>query len=470
MSFASGVMPAVWKHSFLDPILKAGDRSDVRNYRPICSISTIPKVMEKLLVGALRPAMRQFIVPEQHGFIGGRSTTTSLLTFQEVVLRAFEEGCQVDCVYTDFAKAFDKVPHQRLLLKLEAFGIFGRLLAWLASYLADRRLTVRLKSACSHSFMALSGVPQGSHLGPLLFLIFINDVGSVLPSDVGFLVYADDIKLFRRVAGVEDGRALQAGLDRLDRWCVVNGLLLSTPKCCVVSFSRSPSPILFEYSSSGSALSRKNVVRDLGVLLDSQLSFVDHIELIVGRAMRALGFLRRTARDFTDPTALVSLFNALVRPVLEYASPVWSPFYAVHSLALERVQNHFLRFVGSRTGTRWWDVDAGAVRREHGWASLADRRAYLDSAFFLGLLRGLVDAPSLLQSVNLHVPGYLTRNPALFWSRFAVTNYQHHAPLPRMARNLNSFLLERGNVDVFSDPVGRIRGDLKSFFRVKGQY
>ncbi|CAB0018453.1 unnamed protein product, partial [Nesidiocoris tenuis] len=443
MSFASGVMPAVWKHSFLNPILKAGDRSDVRNYRPICSISTIPKVMEKLLVGALRPAMRQFIVPEQHGFIGGRSTTTSLLTFQEVVLRAFEEGCQVDCVYTDFAKAFDKVPHQRLLLKLEAFGIFGRLLAWLASYLADRRLTVRLKSACSHSFMALSGFPQGSHLGPLLFLIFINDVGSVLPSDVGFLVYADDIKLFRRVAGVEDGRALQAGLDRLDRWCVVNGLLLSTPKCCVVSFSRSPSPILFEYSSSGSALSRKNVVRDLGVLLDSQLSFVDHVELIVGRAMRALGFLRRTARDFTDPTALVSLFNALVRPVLEYASPVWSPFYAVHSLALERVQNHFLRFVGSRTGTRWWDVDAGAVRREHGWASLADRRTYLDSAFFLGLLRGLVDAPSLLQSVNLHVPGYPTRNPALFWSRFAVTNYQHHAPLRRMARNLNSFLLER---------------------------
>ncbi|BET00604.1 Retrotransposon protein [Nesidiocoris tenuis] len=182
-----------------------------------------------------------------------------------------------------------------------------------------------------------------------------------------------------------------------------------------------------------------------------------------------LGFLRRTARDFTDPTALVSLFNALVRPVLEYASPVWSPFYAVHSLALERVQNHFLRFVGYRTGTRWWDVDAVAVRREHGWASLADRRTYLDSAFFLGLLRGLVDAPSLLQSVNLHVPGYPTRNPALFWSRFAVTNYQHHAPLPRMARNLNSFLLERGNVDVFSDPVGRIRGDLKSFFRVKGQ-
>ncbi|CAB0007735.1 unnamed protein product [Nesidiocoris tenuis] len=133
-----------------------------------------------LLVGALRPAMRQYIVPEQHGFIGGRSTTTSLLTSQEVVLRSFEEGCQVDCVCADFAKAFNKVPHQRLLLKLESFLIFGRLLAWLASYLAEEHLLTLVHGPLR--------CPARLASGPSTFFDFLNNVGTVLPNDVGFLV------------------------------------------------------------------------------------------------------------------------------------------------------------------------------------------------------------------------------------------------------------------------------------------
>ncbi|CAB0006180.1 unnamed protein product [Nesidiocoris tenuis] len=371
----AGSFPVKWKDSYVTPIFKSGCKTLVSNYRAVCTISSIPKSFEKLVVGRLSPIFVNVIAPEQHGFIKGRSTTTNLVEFTDFVFSGFDSGEQVDVVSVDFAKAFDRVSHKHITALLQSMGVYGLILSWIESYLSDRRQFVRFKNVVSEPYRASSGIPQGSNIGPLLFVIMINSVTSIpRPEGVELLMFADDLKIFGVVSSEDDYMGIQTFLDSLQGWCLANCLHLNPAKCTAASFSRSSRLLSFPYRIGGGVLDRPASIRDLGVFMDAKLTFSHHIDAIVSKALRALGFLKRCTRDFTSMEAIVLLYKSLVRPILEYSSVVWSPYYQVHKERLERVQRRFLRYLNFKMHIPLEELDIVELAARSGLRDLEVRQ------------------------------------------------------------------------------------------------
>ena len=265
-SLEAGIFPTQWKHSFVVPIFKAGNRSDCKCYRGIATLSAIPKLFEKIVCERLEHALGDLINSSQHGFRDGRSTCTNLSIFVSNVLSGMGKSGQVDAVYIDFAKAFDRVNHRLLLRKLNLCGVDGSLLSWIESYLSGRSQAVQINSTVSYSFETNSGVPQGSHLGPLLFAIFINDLCDVF-QDSEFIMYADDVKIYRSIGSINDVHLLENDLARVEDWCRQNRMSLNVDKCEIITFSRRTQTNLvsYDYQIGDSYLRRVEQVKDLGV-------------------------------------------------------------------------------------------------------------------------------------------------------------------------------------------------------------
>lgn len=187
---------------------------------------SIPKLFEKLVTDNLSSIFKDLINPNQHGFVSGRSTVTNLSIFQSYIIQAFRGGDQVDAIYTDFSKAFDKVCHSILINKFKALGSQGALLQWIASYLSNRTQVVVVDGVKSFVYGQTSGVPQGSHLGPFLLNLFINDLQSMIRHSQ-LLLYADDAKIFKSIKSERDAELLQEDLDRVVKWSIVNELPLN---------------------------------------------------------------------------------------------------------------------------------------------------------------------------------------------------------------------------------------------------
>lgn len=213
-SLACGIFPFVWKRGIVVPIYKDGNKNDVVNYRPITILNTIAKIFESIIHDDVYRQVDSLIIESQHGFVRGKSVLTNLSIYSDFVLNNFEKGLQVDVVYTDFAKAFDKVDHGILLAKLEALGFSPNLITWIESYLKDRTLSVRIKHDYSNIFSATSGVPQGSNLGPLFFVLFINDINFIFKF-CKYSLFADDLKLFIAISNECDYMQLQYDLNQL---------------------------------------------------------------------------------------------------------------------------------------------------------------------------------------------------------------------------------------------------------------
>lgn len=232
-----GVVPIVWKKSLITPIFKSGNIHNVANYRGISKLSVVPKLFEKIICDRLSAAIRPLIIANQHGFVSRKSTESNLCEFLDFVLNSMDGGFQVDAVYTDYSKAFDKISHSILVQKLETIGVHGDLLRWLESYLRNRSQAVAVKGHISTFIPITSGVPQGSHLGPLLFNIFMNDINICFKHSHS-LLYADDTKIFAKIQTTDDCLKLQSDLNRLHEYCLRNKLFLNIDKCCIVSFTR----------------------------------------------------------------------------------------------------------------------------------------------------------------------------------------------------------------------------------------
>lgn len=375
-----------------------------------------------------------------------RSTETNLCEFTQLVSDSMDQGFQMDVVYTDYSKAFDKISHSLLIRKLSEYGIHGDLLRWLESYLRSRSQAVTIKGYCSSFVPISSGVPQGSHLGPLLFLIFINDVFmNFIHSKC--LIYADDTKIFMKISSVSDCLLLQSDLSRLVDYCVDNSLFLNTKKCHVISFCRKPKPIIFDYKFNDSIISRVSVIRDLGVYLDSKLTFNAHYESITSRAYRMLGFILRVGRVFEHPSTLLLLYNSFVRSVLEYSSSVWNPQYIVHIDNIEWIQNKFLKHCRYRFPSDSIDYIL----------SLEDRRRVKDQILLFKILSNVIESPFLLQNIFFHCPRPSSRKKKTFWTPASNTNYRKNMFLSRACDQFNDAF---SDIDIFNTSLYKFRKDV----------
>lgn len=192
------------------PVHKKGSKRDIDNYRGITNLSAVSKLFQLIIMKPLLSHCKHYLSDDQHGFMTGRSTTTNLLCLTSYVMQTMREGLQTDVIYTDLFAAFDKLNHAIAIAKLQRLGVGGSLLDWFRSYLSDRQLIVTLGDVHSSKFPATSGIPQGSHLGPLIFLLYFNDVNSVLEGPR--LSYADDLKMFLRIRSIHDCHSLQEQL------------------------------------------------------------------------------------------------------------------------------------------------------------------------------------------------------------------------------------------------------------------
>uniref|UniRef100_A0A1Y1N254 Reverse transcriptase domain-containing protein n=2 Tax=Photinus pyralis TaxID=7054 RepID=A0A1Y1N254_PHOPY len=261
---------------------------------------------------------------------------------------ALDERAQVDCVYTDFAKAFDTVSHQVLLRKLVLNCVSNPTVKFLKSYLSLRKTRVKFNGVNSAEFYPSSGVPQGTLLGPFLFLLYINDLPRVIKNSKA-LLFADDLKLFNKVQSPSDCLNIQEDINSVIKWCIKNKLKLNINKCKVLTFTRSKNPLLFDYKMNGKVLLRVTSVKDLGVFFNTNLNFNLHIEYLTNECYKLLGFVIRNTLNFTNIQTMITLYNAFIRSKLEYAACIWSPQTLKYSDMIEKVQKKFFRVMFFRT-------------------------------------------------------------------------------------------------------------------------
>lgn len=438
LSLSSGVFPDCWKESFVFPIHKKGCKRSVANYRGIAALSAVSKLFELIVLQRLVQDCSQTISADQHGFMPKRSTTTNLTVFTSFIIREIERGHQVDAIYTDLSAAFDRMNHEIAISKFDKMGIHNHLLAWLGSYLSGRTMSVKIADCTSSSFPVSSGVPQGSHLGPFLFLLYMNDVNLVLRCLK--LSYADDLKLYYVIKCPNDAHFLQQQLLVFDEWCRINRMSLNVSKCSVISFGRKRAMQFFDYTLRQTNLKRETTVKDLGVLLDTKLTFKDHTAYIVSKASSQLGFIFRFAKKFKDVYCLKALYCALVRPILEYCAVVWSPFYRNGKKRIEAVQRRFIRFALRHLP---WQNPRELPRYESrckliNLEVLEGRRNVVKACFVGDLLQGNIDCSPLLGLLDVNTRRRNLRLHAFFINRSSRTNYGKNEPVLSMCRVFNT--------------------------------
>ena len=257
----------------------------------------------------------------QHGFRPKRSCSSQLLEVIDSWTRELESANPVDVVYLDFQKAFDSVPHLRLLDKLQRYGVSGKLLAWIAAFLSGRKQQVVLDGCQSEWTDIVSGVPQGSVLGPLLFLVYVNDLPDIVQCDIK--LFADDTKLFTKVPFSADATLLQTDLEALTRWSNTWLMPFNQSKCKVLHFGHTNQG--FQYNMDGAPLGSTSLEKDLCVSIDPELKFREHASSAVGKATQVLAVIRRSFA-LLDEATLPMLYKTLVRPHLEYGNLIWGAF------------------------------------------------------------------------------------------------------------------------------------------------
>lgn len=328
---------------------KKGDRFDVSNYRPVSLSCICCKLLESLIKDALMNHFKKnnLLDNRQYGFMGGRSTTIQLMKLLDEWTEAIDRGEEVDVIYTDFEKAFDRVPHNKLIEKLIGYGVNVNLIEWIKEFLKDRTSSVRVNGSLSDCFDVTSGVPQGSVLGPLLFVIYVNDMFQILDGNgsVGLYLYADDAKLFKCVRTEDDKEMLQICLNALVKWCEEWDVKLNVGKCVAMRYGGKDNiDVDWNYKIGLNDLNYNDKIKDLGVTFDCSLKFNFHIHEKINKCYSLLGLISRNFSNLTRD-AFILIYKSVVRSHIEYAVSVWFPWRMKDIEAVERVQRRATKMV-----------------------------------------------------------------------------------------------------------------------------
>lgn len=346
-----GSLPDCWRTAKIIPIFKKGDRNFVSNYRPISLLSSISKVMEALIANRIRAQLdaNKFFSSKQFGFRTNHSTSSNLTLFTKHVTKSLEDKNFVHAIYIDLSKAFDSVWHRGLLFKLRQIGIDDLYVNFIENYLSNRKQIVSINGFQSDTAVCSSGVPQGSILGPLLFIIYINDAASIF-KDSSCLMFADDVKVYKEISILnydKDFSNLQDDIDNFHAWCTCWKLSVNYNKCAVMIFSSqgtTPVTRTVAYKIGGITLSHTNKICDLGVLFNNRLCFRDHIIQCTTKAKK-MTYMIHKSFNFTDLQHKRLLYSTFVRPHVEYATSVWNPTSKSDITLLESVQRFATRLM-----------------------------------------------------------------------------------------------------------------------------
>ena len=449
------------KRANVVPLFKAGDRTDASNYRPISLLPLFSKVFEKVIYNKVFNHIKPFIDENQHGFVSGRSTATNLLSYTQYISSIVDKGGQVDSIYLDFSKAFDSVNHVLLIHKLQSYSICGNLLNWLSSYLNGRLQRVAFDGELSAWRHVSSGVPQGSILGPLLFVLYINDMSECL-NHANLSLYADDSKLFMSIAEMSDCVRLQRDINQVVKWTEKWKLSLNFKKCSCISFTKKHNASIFPYRfGKRMDLNRTDFVKDLGVLLTSKLNWSMHINQIVAKSFKMLGFIKRTCKSFSSIRVLKTLYVSFVRSQVEYCSPIWSPHQVYLIQKLERVQKKFIKYLCARSSLDYSREMYNHLCHEFHLPTLESRRKFLDTIFLFKILSGYYSVPDVLAQINFNIPSFTLRHTDLFRPTSARTNILKYSFLSRTQTFFNA-IRTKCNIDIFDD-FNNFRHVLRNF-------
>ena len=411
LSFKTGTIPLEWKHALVVPVHKKGDKSNVENYRPISLTCLSMKIFEYIIRDILINKCEHLLDPRQHGFLRNKSCTTQMIPFSNKLAFTLNKSSRTDVIYFDFAKAFDSVSHDMILHKLKhQFGIDGLLLKFMKSYLENRTQQVAVDGSKSLPLDVLSGVPQGSVLGPLLFVIFINDMQSQISDGTQIALYADDTKIWREICSDADQDQLQRDIDALYRWSVDNRMRFHPDKCkvLVVTLKHVRNELPFDrygYHLNNTYLDYVSREKDLGVITREDLSWSNHCVDLVSKANQRLGLVRRTCHFTKDRNQRRVLYLALVRSIFEHCSVVWKPHTTTHLESFDKLQKRAVKWILNEPLSSYSDTVFVTKQFELDLLPMRSKFLFTDLVLFHKIVYNLV---------NINFPDYIIQlNPSL---------------------------------------------------------
>ena len=456
-SLDAGDIAPLLKQAVICPIQKANSqRCHPKSYRPVSLTSHIIKVFERVMrVSIVKHLEDNDLLPKnQHGFISGRSTLSQLLHQIEQLIRAWEECKSTDTIYLDFAKAFDKVDHNILCQKLKRLGITGKVGIWIREFLTGRFQQVSANGVLSEPAPVISGVPQGTVLGPVLFIIMIDDLDSELIHSVASK-YADDTRITAKISNSTEAENFQNELDNIIYpWGPANNMSLNGDKFEHLHIGKNLHQAKNSYKDPmGNVIKEKEHIKDLGVTISDDLTWSKHITEVVSRARVMSGWVLRTftTRD-RDP--MITMWNSQVRPILDYCSPLWSP--CPNNLGkidlLENTQRTFTKNINGMEG-----LDYGQRLDKLNMCTVQRRQERYKIIYTYKIKEGLVPnisdthglqfLPNERHGCTCRIPKFpLYKNKAVVArnNSFALTASSLWNSLPRSIRNVTGV-----SVDVF---------------------
>jgi hypothetical protein len=454
LSLQSSIVPPHWKKSIIIPRHKGGSPFDITNYRPINHIPAIIKIFERIVKDSLTSHLlcNSILHPAQHGFIRGRSTNTCQLDFLNLVTSSVDSNKSLILIYLDMSKAFDRVPHSHLLAKLHTYGVSEPLLSWFKSYFHGRTQTVKFGQTSSNPRPVTSGVIQGSVLGPILFLLFINDIVDCFLHGSPFL-FADDIKIlyaFPHHLLPQYIVNISSDLANLDTWSTRWGMRFSPNKCCILPYRCSIPPNHFTLNND--PIPQHNSVRDLGLRYSITFNYTEHIAYQIAKGRQLTGYI---CTHMKTTLARVHLFKLMVRPILEQYPTIYSSIRKCDRVALENVQRAFTKMVCGTSSILSYRERCDQLQLEPLWL----RRIKMNLVLLFTLVHHQIDAGSIHLSFQTD-------------SRYNLRNKINTLPIPQVRTALRSNFFSVRYLSIWNKlPMGlRTCTDLRRFKSALSQY
>ena len=390
VSLNTASIPQDWKTNKIIPIHKSGNCTHPLNYRPISLTSSCCKIMEHIIAKEIRIHLEfiNFFSPTQHGFRPGFSTTTQLSLFSHDLSSVLDSRSQVDVVFLDFSKAFDKVPHSKLIYKLSKLDLNPQIVNWIRSYLSNRSQYVEIHNVKSSSLNVLSGTPQGSVISPLLFLIYINDLVQNLT--VSHRLFADDCVVYHEIKSIEDNIILQNNLNLIFDWCRTWSLPLNIAKTALLQIHRKSNPLSFNYNINSVPVHSVSNYKYLGLTFTNDLNWNLHISNICNSALTKLFYLRRQLKHSTKNIRLLC-YKTYILPILQYGCEIWDPYTELNIMKIEAIQNKATRFIMNN-----WSRNSSIslMKQELGLFPLSENRKILRLTLLFKFFFNLIGPPT----------------------------------------------------------------------------